>query len=63
MSIFTIFEVLYEIWNLFHWIRGSDEMTKFQNLPFKDQIQEMKFRFTPFMLKAALLLYMLEDMT
>lgn len=63
MSIFTIFEVLYEIWNLFHWIRDSDEMTKFQNLPFKDQIQEMKFRLAPFMLKAAVLLYMMEDMT
>ena len=63
MIIFTIFEVLYEIWNLFHWIRDSDEMTKFQNLPFKDQIQEMKFRLAPFMLKAAVLLYMMEDMT
>ena len=63
MIIFTIFEVLFEIWNLFRWSHDPDGMSKFQNLSFKDQIQELKFRFTSLMIKVFLLLYMMEDMT
>ena len=60
MIIFTIFEVLFEIWNLFHWSHDLDEMSKFQSLSFKDQNQELKFKIAPFMLKVSLLLYMME---
>ena len=63
MIIFTIFEILFEIWNLFHWSHDPDEMSKFQSLSFKNQIQEMKFRFAPLMIKVFLLLYMMEDIS
>ena len=63
MIIFTVFEILFEIWNLFRWSRDPDEMSKFQSLSFKEQIQELKFKFAPLMLKVFLLLYMLESIS
>ena len=63
MIIFTIFEVLFESWNLFRWTHDPDEISKFQSLSFKDQIQELKFKIAPLMLKVFILLYMMEDMT
>lgn len=60
LDIFLIFEIVYEIWNLFHFISDADEMNRFWSLPFDRQIRELKFRMFPLMLKVAAFMYALE---
>lgn len=62
LDIFLIFEMIYEIWSLLHFISDPDEMNRFRNLSFDRQIRELKFRIFPFMLKVAAFLYALEKM-
>ena len=61
LDIFLIFEIVYEIWNLLHFISDADEMNRFWSLSFDRQIRELKFRIFPLMLKVAAFVYALED--
>ena len=60
LDIFLIFEIVYEIWNLLHFISDADEMNRFWSLPFDRQIRELKFRIFPLMLKVTAFVHAFE---
>lgn len=60
LDIFLIFEIVYEIWSLLHFISDADEMNRFRSLSLDKQIRELEFRIFPFMLKVTAFLYALE---
>lgn len=48
LDIFLIFEMIYEIWSLIHFISDADEMNRFRSLSLDKQIRELEFRIFSF---------------